>query len=143
MKVRVLTIKQPWAWAIACGHKLVENRTWRSPYRGPLAIHAGKGWDEAGAPAFKRICESLRIPLPDVKTLPYGALVAVASSVNICTGSTGSRYVRCECGPWAVGGQFHWRLSNMAALPDPFPVSGKQGLWEIELPDDFPIGGAR
>lgn len=36
-----LTIKQPWASAIMAGLKRVENRTWRTDYRGPLAIHAG------------------------------------------------------------------------------------------------------
>jgi ASCH domain len=38
--VRVLSIQQPWAWAIVEGHKRVENRTWTTPYRGPVLIHA-------------------------------------------------------------------------------------------------------
>jgi hypothetical protein len=39
--MRVLTVRQPWAWAILHGGKDVENRV-RSlgPYRGPVAIHA-------------------------------------------------------------------------------------------------------
>lgn len=31
---RVLSIQQPWAWAIAAGHKRVENRSWSTRYRG-------------------------------------------------------------------------------------------------------------
>ena len=38
--VRALTIRQPWAWAVARGGKDVENRSWRTAYRGPLLIHA-------------------------------------------------------------------------------------------------------
>ena len=40
--MRILTVKQPWAWAIIHGQKDVENRTKSlGPYRGPVAIHAG------------------------------------------------------------------------------------------------------
>ncbi len=43
--MRVLSIRQPWAWAIVSGFKRVENRTWHHPYRGRLLIHAGKHED--------------------------------------------------------------------------------------------------
>lgn len=38
--IPALTVRQPWAWCIEHG-KPVENRTWQTRYRGPLAIHAG------------------------------------------------------------------------------------------------------
>lgn len=49
--MRVLTVRQPWSWAIAHGTKDIENRTggpnrWR--YRGPIAVHAGSGWSARG-----------------------------------------------------------------------------------------------
>jgi len=44
-----LSIKQPWANLIISGIKPVENRTWSTPYRGPLLIHASKAWDKEGA----------------------------------------------------------------------------------------------
>lgn len=37
-----LSIKQPWAALIAAGRKTVEVRTWSSPRRGPILIHAAK-----------------------------------------------------------------------------------------------------
>lgn len=39
--LKALSIMQPWAWLIAAGHKDIENRTWRTDYRGPVLIHAG------------------------------------------------------------------------------------------------------
>ena len=45
---RVLTLKQPWAFAITYLGKRVENRVWApNPAKLPLRvmIHAGKGWD--------------------------------------------------------------------------------------------------
>ena len=35
-----LTIRAPWAWAIAEGWKRVENRSWATKFRGRIAIHA-------------------------------------------------------------------------------------------------------
>src|SRR5690606_36026391 len=39
----VLSIRQPWAWLICNGGKDIENRNWRTLYRGHVFIHAGKG----------------------------------------------------------------------------------------------------
>ena len=48
-EMRVLTVRQPWAWAIINGGKDVENRVRNvaGSYRGPVAIHAGAAWDES------------------------------------------------------------------------------------------------
>lgn len=40
--MKCLSIQQPWAWAIVTGLKRIENRTWRTPHRGPMLVHAGK-----------------------------------------------------------------------------------------------------
>jgi hypothetical protein len=37
-------IPQPWASLVAIGAKRIETRSWRTPYRGTLAIHAAKGF---------------------------------------------------------------------------------------------------
>jgi hypothetical protein len=49
---RVLTVRQPWAWAITHGTKATENRAQgalRWKWRGPLMIHAGSSWSDRGA----------------------------------------------------------------------------------------------
>lgn len=40
-----LTLHQPWASLIADGRKTFETRGWSHPYRGLIAIHAGKTHD--------------------------------------------------------------------------------------------------
>jgi len=52
--VKALSLKQPWADLIVSGVKPIENRRWKSSYRGRLLIHASKTWDNEGA---KWICE--------------------------------------------------------------------------------------
>ena len=37
---KALSIQQPWAWLIVNDHKDIENRDWRTHYRGPVLIHA-------------------------------------------------------------------------------------------------------
>lgn len=45
--MRILTVRQPWAWAIIHAGKNVENRPRNiaGGYRGPVAIHAGLTYD--------------------------------------------------------------------------------------------------
>jgi hypothetical protein len=47
--MKTLSVRQPYAWLIVAGFKTIENRTWRTNYRGPLQIHAsqkaGRGRD--------------------------------------------------------------------------------------------------
>ena len=38
--MRALTVRQPYALLIVDGIKPIENRTWSTPYRGALLIHA-------------------------------------------------------------------------------------------------------
>ncbi|MEU0468957.1 ASCH domain-containing protein [Amycolatopsis sp. NPDC006131] len=38
--MKAITVRQPWAWAIAKGYKPIENRTWSTDHRGLIAIHA-------------------------------------------------------------------------------------------------------
>jgi len=40
---KALSFKQPFAWLIANGYLLVDDRTWGTQYRGPVLIHASKG----------------------------------------------------------------------------------------------------
>src|SRR4051812_36591026 len=39
--MKCLSIRQPYAFAIVMGYKPVENRDWKTPFRGRVLIHAG------------------------------------------------------------------------------------------------------
>jgi hypothetical protein len=104
--MRALTILQPWAEMIARGVKRVENRTWRTKYRGPLAIHAGKSmaWMESeDAAAWP---ERYGVELPRNDELTFGAIIAVAELVDcvrvedLPAGLSGHPFAS---GPWGVG----------------------------------------
>lgn len=133
--MKAITVMQPWAWCIAAGYKMVENRTWVTSYRGPLGIHAGKTVDTASVAMVKNMLVELGVvpdldtPVPDPHLKATGAVVAVVDLVGICEDSA-----RCYCGPWAAIGQNHWKLDNIRALAEPVPARGSQDLWNIDLP---------
>jgi len=64
--MKALSIRQPWANKIVDGEKTVENRTWRTKYRGPLLIHAA-GQKEIIGQVSLLDCK----PLVEVKTIAY------------------------------------------------------------------------
>lgn len=45
--MKAISVRQPWAWALFHG-KPVENRSWKTDYRGELLIHASKKFDYDG-----------------------------------------------------------------------------------------------
>jgi hypothetical protein len=119
--IRALTVKRPWAGLIAHHGKTVENRTWGTTYRGLLFIHAGQGWE----PTARWFSQHL-VPVGADYWLPERhpqRIVAVAELVGVCPGHP------CECGPWAMDGQEHWRLGSVRALAEPVRVKGALGLW--------------
>ena len=112
--MKVLTVCQPYAEMIARGEKLIENRTWSTPYRGPMAIHAGKSrsWLEYG--------DELDYP-----NMAFGAVIAIADLVA-CVPVWELPYEEQKSihanGPWC------WKLANVRRI-NPVLFRGAQGLW--------------
>lgn len=142
--MKVLTVRQPWAWAIARGFKNIENRTRITHHRGPLAIHAGKQWDDGGEEALRQVVHIARaqghaLPPTLRDDLPYsdiGLVLAVVDVVGVCAESRNSLVV-CECGPWARPWSVHWQLANARRLVVPFPARGREYLWDLDFEPDF------
>lgn len=123
---RALTLHQPWAHAITNYGKRVENRSWPPPESTDvILIHAGCSWDWAARDTFARL--GLRGPTPGHRST--GVIVAVARLAHVC-GAGPTRAQFCSCGPWAVPGQYHWRLADeVHVLGKPVPARGRQRLW--------------
>lgn len=119
--MKALTICQPYAELIARGEKLVENRTWVTSYRGPLAIHAGKSraWLDDG-------------DLERYPTMAWGAVVAIANLAGCHRIDQLPDYLKDHehaNGPWC------WHVTNVVRLSPPATVSGAQGLWTPDRRD--------
>lgn len=128
--MKALTIKQPWAWAIAKGYKTIENRTWVTSYRGPLAIHAGKTWEQGVGSWMASRLREMGHPVPDrmadeMPLISSGAVIAVVELVDVCLGAP------CDCGPWAIAGSKHWQIVDARPLAVPVHLKGRLGLWDV------------
>ena len=121
--MKALTIHQPWAWAIVAGLKAVENRTWRTPYRGPLAIHAGIS--ERSLEHGTRFCERHGIAVP--ADLVLGAVIGVVELVDVVP------VADRPDDPWASG-PWCWVLADPRPLETPVAARGMPGLFEVRLP---------
>lgn len=112
--MRVLTVRQPWAWAILSAGKDVENRSWTTAYRGPLAIHASMRPDPPGTWDFPRgVC------VPEKEDLALGAIVGIVDLVDAVERSR-SRW---------FSGPYGWVLRNPRSLVRPLRCKGMLGLW--------------
>ena len=111
--MKCISIRQPWAWLItrpdiegaaareaarlAHSIKPVENRTWETFYRGPVAIHASQGMTRAEYDAvvsFLLTSDQLQHiidVLPEPEALPRGGIVGKGQLVA-CTRAHGSPY---------------------------------------------------
>jgi hypothetical protein len=136
--VQAISVRQPWAWAIARGHKTVSNQSFPTVYRGPLLVHASMRVDlRAGdSPLMHTAGWDPGDPLATL-----GAAVASAELDDVCSASVrdpardaaqGGDHAdgRCPCGAWAEPGVYHWRLSNVHPLPRPVVALGRLGLWQ-------------
>jgi hypothetical protein len=139
--LRALTIRQPWAWAIAYGGKDVENRSWRPPlWCRTIAVHAGarSGWDADGeiSPLVRRTWNEATAGSLNRKTelMPFSAIIATAQ-VSGCHQDTEcmSTLNGQLCSPWAELDQWHWALAEVQHLPDPVSCTGRLGLWRVPI----------
>ncbi|MDR0269614.1 ASCH domain-containing protein [Paenibacillus sp.] len=140
--MKAITIIQPWATLIALGEKQFETCSWRTNYRGELAIHAGKKVDREAC-RTEPICSTLEKYGYTEDNLPTGAIVAIVTlkdclqSVDTWTDGyvlENGSYVyppEYELGDFTPG-RYGWQLSNNRWLPEPIPAKGMQGLWNWE-----------
>ena len=126
-----LSIRQPWAWAIINAGKDIENRSWQTPIRGPVCIHAAKGDTRAEFDEFVDFARALFRRgnwtgdfVPERKAFSRGGIVGVAT-ITDCVSASPS--------PWFFG---PWGFVLADVRPIPFtPVKGALGFfdWRAKL----------
>ena len=112
---RILSIRQPWASLIVHGYKDVENRTWRTGYRGPVLIHASLATDRISDDDIER-----RFGVRPPEKQSRGGVVGVAEIVDC---------VRPHPSAWYAPA--HWAFVLTGSRPLPFvPWKGALSLRE-------------
>jgi ASCH domain len=101
--MKIISIRQPWASLIVEGFKEVENRTWRTLYRGPVIVHASLRADDISDDELQR-----RFNVRVDRALPLGGIVGITEIID-CVRSSESR--------WHAPGCYAFVLANSRPLP--------------------------
>lgn len=132
--MKTLSIRQPWAWHILNSGKDIENRSWKTNYRGRVLIHASKGIGnvkefDAANDFAERIAG--KIYVPGVDLMMRGGIIGSVEIVDCVTSSDS---------PWFMG-------KYGFVLRDPrshlfIPWKGQLGLFEVPDTELFDVAGA-
>ena len=123
--MKCLSIRQPWAWLIVNGFKNIENRDWRTNFRGPLLIHASKGCtkDEYEMAVWFAQKIDKNINIPPLKQIDRGGIVGVVRLID-CVSRSSS--------PWFQG-RYGFVLDRQKPVSEMIEVKGQLGIFEIVI----------
>ena len=89
---KVLTVSNPYAFLIVAGIKPIENRTWKTNYRGKVLIHASAKWHKRGRlteqlftrDQFESLPDKIQKKIIGQGGFNYGAIIGEVEIVD-CT----------------------------------------------------------
>jgi len=110
--MKALSIKQPHTYRIIFRGKNIENRTWRTHFRGLVAIHSSQKMDS-----------DIEVSEKEKKQLVFGAIIGIAEVVDC---------VKEHRSKWFYG-PYGFVLKNPIPLKKPIPCKGYLGFWEVPL----------
>lgn len=133
--MKALSLLQPWASLVISGAKTIETRSWATPHRGPLLIHASLG--KAGSifcktPPFSKYIAAF-------EKLPFGAVIGEATLVKIVSvdhlklseADLDKLTLEEKAFGDYSGGRFAWFFENPIAFEQPIPARGHLRLWDF------------
>jgi hypothetical protein len=139
--VKALTLTQPWASLVIEGVKRFETRSWSTAYRGPLAIHAAKGWTADDRGLLSDLIRGGVLAQRPTASVPLGAVLGIVELVDVYSTDAGpywewdssmaTGWTEADLGDYSPH-RFAWRLRVVEVFPEPVPASGALGLWSWE-----------
>ena len=127
--MKTLSVRQPWANLIVHGLKDIENRTWRTNFRGRILIHAPKTIEKKitfylTEKIFDMACCSDKFQLDILENMTTSAIIGSIEIVDCVKGHYSS---------WADPDCWHWVLKDPILFDKPIlNVKGKLSLWEYK-----------
>ncbi len=135
--MKALTLTQPHATLVERSLKLIETRSWRTSYRGGIAIHAAKGFPRRAQALLDEDPFAYALNTPPYE-LPRGAVIATADLYEIIRipyqvtnllPLLPPKEPERSFGDYSPG-RFAWFLRDVESVYPPVPCKGMLGLWE-------------
>lgn len=143
MKIKTLSIQQPWACLIAAGYKDIENRTWATNYRGRIAIHASGKFDFSffdwiGDCALADLVRDHFGIKRGTKKITknkhlFGAVIGTVDLIDCI--KTDTREADKIKSPWCFYAGYAWVLAEPRKIGPITGVKGKLNLWTFDMPE--------
>ena len=133
--MKALSLWEPWASLMACGAKKIETRSWPTKYRGPLLICAAKRKMDSDSDYAVGAAVGAAYDAGYFRDTPfprnYGMAVCVVDLFGCVPveEAMDSEELELTLGNYTPG-RFAWLTNNLRAI-EPFPVVGRQGLFEV------------
>ena len=130
--MKALSIRQPWAWLIIHGGKDIENRTWRTSFRGRVLIHAAKGMTHqelVDAYDFVHAFDPRLARRMENGQLDRGGVIGEVEIVDCIHDTSGRWFVGKSL--WFVG-PYGFALRNPTTLAY-HKCAGKLGFFDVDL----------
>lgn len=137
--MKALSIKQPWASLISHGIKDIENRTWKTHFRGRIYIHASSISKGMLGLLNKKQVEYIRSKSELDFDFPTSAIIGEVDIVD-CVINHESIWAEKTCQSLLTDEYiekpiYNWVLANPVLYEKPIlKVKGKLSFWE---PDEF------
>jgi hypothetical protein len=138
--MKALSLWQPWAYLLASGKKKIETRHWSTSYRGPLAIHAAKKWNDdlqdiCHTKTFVNAIKPEGVEFYEFylrSVLAFGCIIGTVDLTD-CIEVTASNIPQSperDFGNYEIG-RYMWICENAQLLEKPVPYKGMQTLFEV------------
>ncbi|WP_462265711.1 ASCH domain-containing protein [Mucilaginibacter sp.] len=133
--MKALTIRQPWAHLIVLGIKDIENRSWKTNYRGRIYVHAALNTAHGKEPIARYLCSYWKPLSPDFRReLAQTDFIksAIIGEVDIID------CVQNHHSVWAEQEGWNWVLANSVKYEEPIlKIKGGLSLWDLSLIDSI------
>ena len=131
--MKTLSVKNPFAFLICVGVKDVENRTWKTNYRGKILIHVpSRNYDPADISELLSLKQIYNLAGKGIKPEQHELCSKKRASCIIGTAVL-KDCVQDSNSLWAERDCWHWIMENPMLFDKPIEnVKGKLGLWDYD-----------
>lgn len=135
--MKALSIRAPWWFFIINGPKDIENRDWRTDFRGTVLVHASKTIVKRDIEDHFRTAAAIMAAQTETAYAAHAVIPAFSEERN--RGAIVGKVdivdcVRQSASPWFFG-RYGFVLANPVAFAYPIPFKGALGFFEV--PDDL------
>jgi hypothetical protein len=138
--MKALTLTEPWATLMMLGEKNIETRSWKTNYRGLIAIHAAKTMPRQAVEFLRTpdvvstlASHCIELQMNDRGSIIFnlGAVLCIRELVKVVpTQSVVASKTEISFGDYTPG-RFAWVFApQIKIISPPVGVKGALGLWE-------------